>query len=323
MFFGYLQFDEIILAKLQEMLYNTCSEGGTGMEFDLLTLIEKRMPEFSKGQRAIAAFILSHYDKAAFMTASKLGKTVGISESTVVRFASELGFDGYPELQKSLQQLISNKLTSVQRIEVTSDMLGNGDVLDKVLSADIDKIKHTLDEISRTDFDGAVNAILEAKNIYVVGVRSAQSLSDFLTFYLNLVTNNVRPVVANGQSEIFEQILHVGEGDVFIAVSFPRYSQRTIAAVNYASDRGAKIISITDDVHSPLAAKADYLLTARSDMTTFVDSLVAPFSLINALIVAVGLRKREEVSATFEQLERIWDEYEVYEKTVGHRKDSV
>lgn len=293
------------------------------MKYDLLTLIEKRMGEFSKGQRAIASYILAHYDKAAFMTASKLGKTVGISESTVVRFASELGFEGYPELQKSLQQLISNKLTSVQRIEVTSDILGGGDVLDKVLSADMDKLRHTLEDVSRKDFEGAVNAILNAKNIYIVGVRSAQSLSDFLAFYLNLIMNNVRPVVANSQSEIFEQILRVGEGDVFIAISFPRYSQRTIAAANYAGDRGAEIISITDDVRSPLADRADYLLTARSDMTTFVDSLVAPFSLINALIVAVGLRKREEVSDTFEQLERIWEEYQVYEKTNRNLTGSV
>ena len=283
------------------------------MEYDLLTLIEKQMPEFSKGQRAIANYILEHYDKAAFMTASKLGKTVNISESTVVRFASELGFDGYPELQKSLQQLIANRLTGVQRIEVTDDRMGTGDVLNKVLSADIEKIRHTLDEISRSDFDGAVNAILEAKNIYIVGVRSAQSLCDFLTFYLNLVMNNVRPVVANSQSEIFEQILRVGKDDLFIAISFPRYSQRTIAAANYAKSRGAKIISITDAPSSPLAEKADFLLTARSDMTTFVDSLVAPFSLINALIVAVGLKKKNEVSETFEQLEHIWDEYHVYE----------
>ena len=246
------------------------------------------------------------------MTASKLGSSVGVSESTVVRFAAEMGFDGYPELQKSLQQLISNKLTSVQRIEVTSDMLKNGDVLAKVLSDDIDKLRHTLEEVSKKDFNGAVEAILNAKTIYVVGVRSAQSLSDFLTFYLNLIMDNVRPVTANSQSEIFEQILRVGKGDVFIAISFPRYSQRTIAAANFASDRGAKIISITDDVHSPLAERADYLLTARSDMTSFIDSLVAPFSLINALIVAVGLRKREEVSQTFGRLEEIWDKYNVY-----------
>lgn len=283
------------------------------MENDLLTRIEKQMPKFSKGQRAIASFILNHYDKAAFMTASKLGKTVDISESTVVRFASELGFEGYPELQKSLQQLIANRLTGVQRIEVTDDRMGTGDVLNKVLSADMEKIRHTLEEISRPDFDRAVNAILEAKNIYIVGVRSAQSLSDFLTFYLNLVMNNVRPVTANSQSEIFEQILRIDKDDVFIGISFPRYSQRTVAAAKYASSRGAKIIGITDTVSSPLAEKADYLLTARSDMTTFVDSLVAPFSLINALIVAVGLKKKKEVSETFEQLERIWGEYHVYE----------
>ena len=293
------------------------------MERDLLTLIEERMPEFSKGQRAIASFILSHYDKAAFMTASKLGRTVGISESTVVRFASEIGFHGYPELQKSLQQLVSNKLTSVQRIEVTSDMLGNGDILDKVLSSDIEKIRHTVEEVSREAFDGAVNAILKAENIYVVGVRSAQSLSDFLTFYLSLITNSVRPVTANGESEIFEQILRIGKGDVFIAISFPRYSQRTVAAANYASDRGAQIISITDDPHSPLAEKADYLLTARSDMTTFIDSLVAPFSLINALIVAVGLSRRGEVLATFEELENIWEKYHVYEKQGGAGENTV
>ncbi len=272
------------------------------------------MSGFSKGQKRIAQYMLEHYDKAAFMTASKLGESVGVSESTVVRFASELGFDGYPQLQKALQELIRNKLTAVQRIEVTSDQMGNADVLDKVLNMDIDKIRRTLDETSKEDFDAAVEAIVNAENIYIIGIRSAFSLASFLSFYFNHIFPNVRMVNTSSTSEMFEQMIRMTDKDVLIGITFPRYSKRTHAASRYASNCGAKVIAITDSRFAPIAECADTLLLARSDMASFVDSLVAPLSLINALIVAVGLRKRDEISSTFSKLERIWDEYNVYEK---------
>ncbi len=284
------------------------------MASDLLQSIQASMPGFSKGQRAIARFLTEHYDKAAFMTASKLGATVGVSESTVVRFASEIGFEGYPQLQKALQKLIQNRLTSVQRIEVTSNRIGNADILETVLTGDMEKIRKTLEEISRPDFEGSIDSILRAKNIYVLGARSSSALAGFLSFYLNLILENVRLISTTSASEIFEQMLRVGEQDVVIGISFPRYSKRTLSALRFAHDRGATVVGITDSQQSPMAESADFLLPARSDMASFVDSLVAPLSLLNALIVALGLRKREEVSKTFSELEYIWDEYDVYEK---------
>lgn len=271
-------------------------------------------PGFSKGQKNIAKYIHEHYDKAAFMTASRLGATVGVSESTVVRFASELGFEGYPELQRELQELIRNKLTSVQRIEVSDDRIGSKDMLEKVLNADIEKIRKTLAEISRDDFEGAVQAISEAGTVYLLGVRSSSALADFLGFYLNLILKNVKVVYSTGVSEMFEQMLRVSSQDVVVAISFPRYSSRTIKALKFVSGRGAKVVAITDSHMSPLAPFADYLLLARSDMASFVDSLVAPLSLINALIVAIGQQRREDVYDTFGKLENIWKEYEVYEQ---------
>lgn len=284
------------------------------MNHDLLLEIQTKYHTFSKGQRYIANYILEHYDKAAFMTASKLGEIAGVSESTVVRFASELGYDGYPQLQKALQEMIRNKLTSVQRIEVTNNRLGGGDVLEKVFNADIEKIKKTLSEISREDFEGAVDSIVEAKKIYILGVRSASSLAGFLGFYFNLIFDNVKLVHTTSVSEMFEQILRVQPGDVVIGISFPRYSSRTVKAMKFASDRGATVISITDSKLSPLYQFSKFNLLAISDMASFVDSLVAPLSLINALIVAVGMKRQNDVYNTFAELERIWDEYEVYEK---------
>lgn len=284
------------------------------MPKDVLQLIQSNMSTFSKGQKRIAAFILESYDKAAFMTASKLGKTVNVSESTVVRFAAELGYDGYPAMQKALQQMIRNKLTSIQRIEVANDRYGDHDVLSMVMQSDIDKIRMTLEEASRSDFSGAVDAIIEAKRIYILGVRSSVAVSSFLGFYFNLIFDNVVQVHSNSASEVFEQLLRVGEGDVVIGVSFPRYSRRTVQAMNFARDRGAKVVAITDSATSPLAASATHTLLAKSDMASFVDSLVAPLSMVNALIVAVSRKKKEDLSHTFEKLEEIWDEYEVYEK---------
>lgn len=281
---------------------------------DLITKIQSELPGFSKGQKQIARFILEHYDKAAFMTASRLGVTVGVSESTVVRFATELGYDGYPHLQRALQEMIRNKLTSVQRMEVAGDRMGGRDVLQTVLHADTDMIRVTLDEIDRDAFQGAVDALMGAKRIYILGVRSSSALASFLGFYFNLLFENVTLVHTNSVSEIFEQVLRVGPGDVLFGISFPRYSKRTLSAMKYARDRGARVIALTDSQLSPLARVADHVLLARSDMASFVDSLVAPLSVINALIVAVGMSRRDELEQTFNKLERIWEEYDVYEK---------
>lgn len=284
------------------------------MNHDILTLIQENMHTFSKGQKRIGAFILESYDKAAFMTASKLGKKVGVSESTVVRFASELGYDGYPDMQKTLQKMIRNRLTSVQRIEVTNDRIGDQDLLSMVLQSDIEKIRLTLEELDREDFEKAVDAIVSARKIYIMGVRSSASIATFLSFYFNLIFDNVVEVSANTASEVFERLLRVGEGDVVIGVSFPRYSSRTIQAMNFARDRGATTVAITDSEASPLAPISTYTLKARSDMASFVDSLVAPLSLVNALLVAVSRKKNDDLAHTFRTLEEIWDEYGVYEK---------
>lgn len=284
------------------------------MNRDILTAIQDNMSSFSKGQKKIAGFILESYDKAAFMTASRLGKRVGVSESTVVRFASELGYDGYPDMQRSLQKMIRNRLTTVQRIEVTNDRLGDQDLLSMVLQSDIDKIRQTLEELDRESFNRAVDAIVSARKIYIIGVRSSAAIASFLHFYFNLIFDNVVLVSASTASEIFESLLRVGEGDVVIGVSFPRYSSRTVQAMSFARDRGAATVAITDSEASPLIPISQYLLMARSDMASFVDSLVAPLSLVNALLVAVSQRKNEDLAHTFHTLEEIWEEYNVYEK---------
>ena len=284
------------------------------MDKNILAMIESTDIKFSKGQKRIAKYIIENYDKAAFMTASKLGATVGVSESTVVRFASDLGYDGYPSMRKALQEMIRNRLTSVQRIEVAKDIIGTQDILASVLAADIDKIRTTMEEVDNQAFDAAVDAIMKAKHIYILGARSSVALSVFMGFYMGLLFENVHTVNNISVSEVFEQIMRVGEGDVVIGISFPRYSRRTVKAMEFARDMGATVIGITDGELSPLSKISNINLYARSDMVSFVDSLVAPLSLINALIVAAGNRKNEELSATFEKLERIWSEYEVYER---------
>ncbi|MCX7904098.1 MAG: MurR/RpiR family transcriptional regulator [Caloramator sp.] len=283
-----------------------------GNRQDLMKIIQTKFPRLSKGQKIIAEYILKHYDKAAFMTAAKLGQTVGVSESTVVRFANELGFSGYPSLQKELQELIKNKLTSVQRIEITNDLIDEENPLRSVLKADMENIRVTLEKINQNTFDEVVNEIIKAKRIYIVGFRSSQALVEFMGFYLNLILDNVR-VVSRGVSDIFEQLLRVGDGDLVIGISFPRYSTRTIEALKFSKDRNAKVVAITDSLLSPLASHADYTLIAQSNMVSFVDSLVAPLSLINALIVAVGVKEKEAISETFKTLESIWEEYNVYD----------
>ncbi len=284
------------------------------MPKDILAAIQNNMSTFSKGQKLIAHFILDSYDKAAFMTASRLGKTVNVSESTVVRFAAELGYDGYPAMQKALQEMIRNKLTSIQRIEVSNDRIGDQDVLSMVMQSDVEKIRMTLEEVDRSSFERAVDAIVSARRIYILGVRSATALASFLGFYFNLIFENVVLMHTTSVSEVFEQMLHIGPEDVIIGISFPRYSRRTVKAMAFARDRGARVVAITDCETSPLATIATHTLMAKSDMASFVDSLVAPLSLVNALIVAIGRRKNSDLSKTFGDLEKIWAEYQVYEQ---------
>lgn len=284
------------------------------MSRDILATIRSRMDTFSKSQKRIGRYILDSYDKAAFMTAAKLGQTVKTSESTVVRFAAELGYEGYPAMQKALQELIRGKLTTVQRIEVSYDRLGTQDVLEKVIQSDIEKLRLSLAEVDREDFAAIVDAIVAARRIYILGVRSSAALSDFLSFYFKLIFDNVWQVRTSLASEMFEQMLRVGPEDVLIGISFPRYSTRCVRAMEFARDQGATVVAITDSKLSPLYDTSDYRLLAKSDMASFVDSLVAPLSVINALIVAVGRKMPADVTATFEKLERIWDEYQVYEK---------
>ena len=285
------------------------------MEKDILSLIEKESAGFSKSQRKIASFITRNYDKAAFMTAARLGNTVGVSESTVVRFAAELGYDGYPEMRKALQDMIRNCLTSVQRIEAAKGLLENQDILSAVLNSDIEQIRTTMEETNRDDFNSAVDAIVRAEHVYIFGLRSSAPIASFMGFYFNFLFENVRVVNENSVSEVFEQILRIGKNDVMIALSFPRYSKRTIKAMRYARDRQATVIGITDNVNSPIAEIADIPLCARSDMVSFVDSLVGPLSLVNALIVAVSTKaKGSELETDFNRLEAIWAEYDVYEK---------
>ncbi len=284
------------------------------MKSNLLSKLETSTASMSKGHKKIAAYILQNYDKAAFMTASALGEKVGTSESTVVRFASELGFKGYPELQKELQQLIKSKLTAVQRMEVSQSLIGDNDIVRTVLTGDIELIRETAEQTSKTDFKNAVDAINNAKKIYILGVRSSAALASFLAFYFNLVFDSVVLVDTSSASEMFEQMFRINENDVCIAISFPRYSKQTVNALRFIQDRKATIISITDTADSPMAPYTDHLLVAKSNMASVVDSLVAPLSLINALIVSVTLSKKEEVYNNFNDLESIWDKYQVYEK---------
>ena len=285
------------------------------MEKDILSQIKTAIPTFSKGQRLIAQYITENFDKAAFLTAGKLGKNVGVSESTVVRFAAELGYDGYPGMRKALQDVVRNRLTSVQRIEVAKEMIDDRNVLKAVLGADIDKLQSTLDEVDQDSFDAAVAAILNAKNVYIVGMRSSTSLANFMGFYLNLILSNIRLIHDTSVSEVYEQIFRIGEGDVFIGISYPRYSSRTVKAMQFAKSTGATVIGLTDGPGSPFVELADINLFAKSDMVSFLDSLVAPMSLINALIVSIGIRHSESLSETFRKLEGIWSDYDVYETT--------
>ncbi|MBQ3503882.1 MAG: MurR/RpiR family transcriptional regulator [Oscillospiraceae bacterium] len=284
------------------------------MNQDFLAVLKEKAPGFSKGQRRIAAYITEAYDKAAFMTANRLGKTVGVSESTVVRFAVDLGYDGYPSMQKAMQEMVLNRLTSVQRIEVANDRIGDQDVISMVLQSDMEKLRRTEETVSREAFSASVNAILQAKRIYILGVRSAAPLANFLGYYLNYMFNNVNVISGFSTGEMFEKIVGINSEDVVVSFSFPRYSSSTIKGTSYCLSTGATVIGITDSVQSPLAQCCDHVLLAKSDMVSLVDSLVAPLSVVNALIVAIAAKREKELARTFDTLERIWDEYEVYEK---------
>lgn len=283
-----------------------------GTEENLLSRMNTQYYKFSKGQKKLVSYITDNYDKAAFFTAAKLGETVGVSESTVVRFAIHLGYKGYPEFQKALEELVRNKLNSIQRMEVTYGRVPQSEILDTVLRADIEKIKLTMENIDHNAFELAVETILEAKSIYIVGIRSCAPLASFLGFYFNLLFDNVHLMHTNSSSELFEQMIHISKDDVIIGISFPRYSMRTLKALEFANNRNAKVITLTDSIHSPMNLYSSCNLIARSDMASIVDSLVAPLSVINALVVALCMRKQREVTATLEDLEKIWDEYQVY-----------
>lgn len=283
-----------------------------GTEENLLSRMNTQYHKFSKGQKKLVSYITDNYDKAAFFTAAKLGETVGVSESTVVRFAIHLGYKGYPEFQKALEELVRNKLNSIQRMEVTYGRVPQSEILDTVLRADIEKIKLTMENIDHNAFELAVETILEAKSIYIVGIRSCAPLASFLGFYFNLLFDNVHLMHTNSSSELFEQMIHISKDDVIIGISFPRYSMRKLKALEFANNRNAKVITLTDSIHSPMNLYSSCNLIARSDMASIVDSLVAPLSVINALVVALCMRKQREVTATLEDLEKIWDEYQVY-----------
>ncbi len=278
----------------------------------LLGRIEKKLSSMSKGQKLIANFIEEHYDQAAFLTASKLGELVGVSESTVVRFATEIGYSGYPELQKAMQEMIKDKLTSVQRIDVTAARIDQGDVLESVLNQDIRKIRHTIEETSREDFKRAVKDIINAENIYIYAARSASALANFLGYYFGLIFDNVHIITTASRSGVYESLFRISDKDALIGISFPRYSSVAVNAMSFANSRGASTISITDNMLSPLVPHSSSVLIARSDMASVVDSLVAPLSLINALIVATVIERKDEVKATFEALESVWNEQGVY-----------
>lgn len=288
------------------------------MKDDILAVLEEKDPTFSKGQRRIASYITESYDKAAFMTASRLGTMVGVSESTVVRFAVELGYDGYPEMQKAMQEMVMNRLTSVQRIEVANDRIGNQDVLTKVLQADADKLRQTSEMVSRDDFKLAVDAILKARRIYVMGVRSAAPLANFAGYYLNYMFEDVRVLTVSGAGEMFENLVNISAEDVVLAFSFPRYSSATLKAAQYCRGVGTTVIGITNSNFSPLAQNSDYTLVAKSDMVSLVDSLVAPLSVVNALLVALASAREKEVQLTLGTLEHVWEEYNIYEKRVDN-----
>ena len=287
------------------------------MTHNVLHLIRTGMDDFSKGQKRIANYILSNYDKAAFMTACRLGQIAQVSESTVVRFASQLGYDGYPAMQKALQELIRGKLTSIQRIEASGHQINGSDIAGSVMQRDMETIRNTIERMDRTEFDLAVEKLMGAKHIYLLGVRSSSYPAGYLNFYFHLIFENVTLVQSSAAGEIFDQMLRIGPGDVLVGISFPRYSKMAVNAVRFARDRGADVIAVTDSKMSPLYKMASASLLVSSDMISFVDSMAAPVSLLNALIMAVGQQKSAETSENFSELERVWSRYGIF----GYEED--
>ncbi len=281
-------------------------------KYDIISRINEYFPKMSKSHKAIAGFITEHYDQAVFMTAAKLGENLNISESTVVRFASGLGYDGYPEFQKALEEWVKGQLNSVQKIGVKYGKSTQSEILTSVLTADMEKIQDTIENLDPVAFETAINIILEAKDIYIVGLRSCEPLADFLHFYLNMIRGHVYLVKTTSVTEMFEQMIRIDEQDLVIGISFPRYSMRTLKAMEFANDRNAKVIAITDTIHSPMNLYSSCNLLARSDMVSIVDSLVAPLSLINALVVALCLKRPQDVKSNLETLEQTWNDYQVY-----------
>ena len=291
---------------------------------DLSNRMNESYSRLSKGQKRLAAYITDNYDKAVFLTAAKLGEVVGVSESTVVRFATHLGYKGYPEFQSALEERVRNKLNSIQRMDVTYGRISQSKILESVLKSDAEKINSTLEKIDQDAFEMAVNTILNAKHIYIIGIRSCASLASFMAFYFNLMFDNVHLIQTSNSSEIFEQMVRIGKEDVIIGISFPRYSMRTLKAMEFANNRSAKVITLTDSVHSPMNLYSSCNLIADSDMASIVDSLVAPLSVVNALVVALCMKKRNKVAKTLEMLEDIWDEYQVYENDeINYIDDSI
>lgn len=280
--------------------------------YDIISRINEHYPRMSKSQRVIAAYIEEHYDQAVFMTAAKMGQTLGISESTVVRFAASIGYDGYPELQKALEEWVKDKINSVQKMGVKYGGSTQSEILTSVMNADMEKIQDTISNLDPAAFETAVDTILEAENIYIIGLRSCEPLADFLQFYLNMIRGNVKLIKTTSVTEIFEQMIRIGEKDAIIGISFPRYSMRTLKAMEFANDRNAKVITITDSVHSPMNLYSSCNLCARSDMVSIVDSLVAPLSVINALVVALCMKSPDRAKESLQLLEEAWNNYQVY-----------
>ncbi len=291
---------------------------------DLRNRMNESYSKMSKSQKLLASYITDYYDKAVFLTAAKLGEIVGVSESTVVRFATHLGYKGYPEFQNALEELVRNKLNSIQRMEVTYGRITQSEILESVLKSDAEKIHATLEKIDQKAFESAVDTVLHAKHIYIIGIRSCAPLASFMAFYFTLIFENVHLIQTSSSSEIFEQMVRISKDDVIIGISFPRYSMRTLKAMEFANKRNAKVITLTDSVHSPMNLYSSCNLIADSDMASIVDSLVAPLSVINALIVALCMKKQRQVASTLEMLEDIWDEYQVYENDeIDYIDDSI
>lgn len=279
----------------------------------LMTIMKEKYKTMSKGQKLLANYTMENYPKVAFMTASKLGETVGVSESTVVRFANSLGFSGYPKFQDALQELIKTKLTTVERVEMANrDYSTDSKILENVLKADIDNIKETLDTLEQKSYEKAVNTIISAKKLYIMGLRSSIYVAKYLGYYLNYILDDVI-IVRMDMGEPVEQMIKLGEGDVLIVISFPRYSKKTLQVAEFAKERGAKVIALTDSYNAPTAKISDVIVTVKNNMVSFVDSLVPAFSVANALVIGVAMREKEDIMSYFNELEDIWEKFEIYE----------